>query len=63
MYGLYDTDGILRFFNSDKDACLAYAKLFELNSQTYSLMNLLENVEKDKEKNIIQFPNQVENNN
>ena len=32
MYGLYDRDGVLRFANSDREACLDYAKLFELNS-------------------------------
>ena len=42
MYGLYDTDGILRFVNSDIDACLAYADLFGLDSKNYSLMPLLE---------------------
>ena len=43
MYGLYDKDGILRFVNPDKDACLAYAELFDLSSTHYSLMNLLKN--------------------
>ena len=32
MYGLYDKEGILRFVDSDKDACIAYAELFELGS-------------------------------
>ena len=40
MYGLYDKEGILRFINSDKDACIAYAELFELNSTNYCLMDL-----------------------
>ena len=40
MYGLYDKEGILRYVNSDRDACLAYAELFELNSANYSLMTL-----------------------
>ena len=31
MYGIYDSDGVLRFINSDREACLDYAKLFELN--------------------------------
>ena len=61
MYGLYDTDGILRFVNSDKEACLDYAKLFELNSAHYLLMNVIENI--DKENNINLDLNQVENNN
>ena len=40
MYGLYDKEGILRFINSDKDACIAYAELFELSSTNYCLMDL-----------------------
>ena len=40
MYGLYDKEGILRFSDSDKDACIAYAELFELGSTNYCLMNL-----------------------
>ncbi len=63
MYELYDKEGILRFVNSDKDACLAYAELFEISSTNYSLMNLVENIEKDKEKDTILLPNQEENNN
>ena len=61
MYGLYDRDGILRFVNSDKEACLDYAELFELNSAHFCLMNLLES--KDKENDINLDLNQVENNN
>jgi hypothetical protein len=40
MYGLYDKEGILRFVDSDKEVCIAYAELFELGSNNYSLMNL-----------------------
>ena len=40
MYGLYDKQGILRFVDPDKDACIAYAELFELSSTNYCLMNL-----------------------
>jgi len=40
MYGLYDKEGILRFVDSDKDACIAYAELFELGSTNYCLMYL-----------------------
>ena len=40
MYGLYDKEGILRFVDSDKDACIAYAELFELGSANYCLINL-----------------------
>jgi len=40
MYGLYDKEGILRFVDSDKDTCIAYAELFELESSNYCLMDL-----------------------
>ena len=40
MYGLYDKQGILRFVDSDKDACIAYAELFELGSTNYCLIDL-----------------------
>ena len=40
LFGLYDTEGILRFTCSDKEACIAYAKLFELSSIEFSLMPL-----------------------
>ena len=65
MYGLYDTEGILRFVNSDKEACLAYAELFELSSTNYFLMHLLEyiNIDKKGELKLNLDLNQVENNN
>ena len=44
MYGLYDKEGILRFVDSDKDACIAYAELFELCSTNYCLMNLAKDI-------------------
>ena len=43
MYGLYDKEGILRFVDSDKDACIASAELFELGSTNYCLMDLASN--------------------
>ena len=46
MYGLYDKEGILRFVDSDKDACIAYAELFELGSTNYCLMDLACNTKK-----------------
>ena len=46
MYGLYDKEGILRFVDSDKDACIAYAALFELGSTNYCLMNLANDAKK-----------------
>jgi len=39
MYGLYDKEGILRFVDSDKYVCIAYAELFELGSTNYCLMD------------------------
>ena len=39
MYGLYDKEGILRFVDADKDACIAYAELFELGATYYCLMD------------------------
>ena len=61
MYGLYDKEGILRFVDSDKDACIAYAELFELGSTNYCLMNLANDTNKLKNTNLDQ--NQGENNN
>ena len=61
MFGLYDKEGILRYINSDKDACIAYAELFDLNSSSYSLMSLNEN--DDEFTNINLDQNQAENNN
>ena len=45
MYGLYDKEGILRYVNSDKDACIAYAELFDLNAQSYLLMPLNDSID------------------
>ena len=61
MFGLYDKDGILRFVNSEREACLDYAKLFELNSANFCLMNFIEN--NNKENNTNPYLNLVENNN
>ena len=61
MYGLYDNDGVLRFTNSDKEACLDYVQLFEMNSAHCCLMNLVASI--DKENNINLDLNQAENNN
>ena len=46
MYSLYDENGILRFVNSDKQACLDYAELFELNSSNICLINLIKSLDK-----------------
>ncbi len=61
MYGLYDNDGVLRFTNSDKEACLDYAQLFEMNSGHCCLINLVASI--DKENNINLDLNQAECNN
>ena len=61
MYGLYDKEGVLRFLNSDREACLDYAKLFEMNSAHCCLINLIDSV--DKKANINFDLNQAENNN
>ena len=60
MYGLYDKEGILRYVNSDKDACIAYAELFDLNAQSYSLMSLNDTIEDFGDINFDQ--NQAKNN-
>jgi len=54
MYGIYDREGILRFFDSDKDACIAYAELFELGSTNYCLMDLTNDTAKAKGTNLEQ---------
>ena len=61
MYNLYDRDGILRFVNSDREACLDYAELFELNSTNFTIMNLMDSV--DISNNINLDLNLEENNN
>ena len=54
MYGLYDKEGILRFVDSDKDACIAYAELFDLSSTNYCLMDLANDTKKVKVSNLDQ---------
>ena len=49
MYGLYDRDGILRFVNSDREACLDYAELFELNAAHFCLISLRDNIDKEND--------------
>ena len=61
MYGLYDRDGMLRFVNSDKKACLDYAELFEISSTNFCLMSLVES--NDKENDINHDLSQEESNN
>ena len=54
MYGLYDKEGILRFVDSDKAACIAYAELFELSSTNYCLMDLGNDTKEVKNTNLDQ---------
>ena len=54
MYGLYDKEGVLRFVDSDKDACIAYAELFELGSTNYCLLNLTNDIKIEKDTNLDQ---------
>ena len=54
MFGLYDKEGILRFVDSDKDACIAYADLFELGSTNYCLIDLAEDAKNIKSTNLDQ---------
>jgi len=55
MYGLYDKEGILRFVDSDKDACIAYAELFELGSTNYCLMDLAQTLSQYSQEQMITF--------
>ena len=52
MYGLYDKEGILRFVDCDKDACIAYAELFDLGSTNYCLMDLANDTKRVKGTNL-----------
>ena len=54
MYGLYYKEGILRFVDSDKDACIAYAELFELGSTNYCLMDIADDSKKENGTNLDQ---------
>ena len=54
MYGLYDKEGILRFVDSDKDACIAYAELFELGSTNYCLLDLASDTKQGLRTNLDQ---------
>ena len=56
MYGLYDREGILRYVNTDKDACIAYAELFDLNTQSYLLMSLNDTIDDLGDINFDQNP-------
>ncbi len=45
LFGLYDNDGILRFIGHDREACVAYADLFDLSTAGCSLMDDLPDYE------------------
>ena len=62
MYGLYDKEGILRFVDSDKDACIAYAELFELGSTNYCLIDLPNDTKKINSKTTVDPSLEVNNN-
>jgi len=62
MYGLYDKEGILRFVDSDKDACIAYAELFELGSTNYCLMDLANDTKNVKDNTNLDQSQGVYNN-
>ena len=62
MYGLYDKEGILRFVDTDKDACIAYAELFELTSTNYCLMDLANDTKKIKDNSNLDQSLGVNNN-
>ena len=51
MFGLYDKEGILRFVDEDKDACIAYAELFDLGSTNYCLIDLAKDTKQVKGTN------------
>jgi hypothetical protein len=40
LIGLYDSQGVLRFTGRDRADCLAYAELFGLGQDAYSLISL-----------------------
>ena len=62
MYGLYDKEGILRFVDSDKDACIAYAELFELGSTSYCLIDLANDTNHFKRTTFLEQSQEVNNN-
>ena len=62
MYGLYDKEGILRFIDSDKEACIAYAELFELGSTNYCLIDLANDTNQFKRTTFLDQIQEVHNN-
>ena len=41
LYGLYDTEGILRYIGENPEDCLEYAALFDLKTVEYCLIPLV----------------------
>jgi hypothetical protein len=37
LLGLYDSHGVLRYAGRDRDDCLAYAELFDLDDAAFTL--------------------------
>ena len=63
MYGLYDTQGMLRFVCTDKDACIAYAELFDISTPCYSLMLLEEGSKSSEFNDFMNLPNPAKSSN
>ena len=40
VHGLYDHEGVLRFIGLDREACIAYAELFDLSLNHCSMLDL-----------------------
>ena len=43
--GLYDNQGVLRFSGADRASCLAYADLFGLQDNDFTLVTLVDDTE------------------
>jgi hypothetical protein len=43
--GLYDNQGVLRFSGADRASCLAYAELFGLHDEDFTLVTLVDDAE------------------
>ena len=62
MYCLYDKEGILRFLDTDKDACIEYVELFDLGCTNYCLMDLANDTKKVKSNTNLDLSLEVNNN-
>ena len=43
--GLYDNQGVLRYAGSNPSACLAYAELFGLEENDFTLVTLVDEID------------------